>query len=81
MDGKLGVNLMRENRGSIQESQNGCVIVIFKGGTGVMNENITKDFTKDKIYVKVLIDKAREAMKIVEDYNQTSIDCLCQAVG
>lgn len=46
-----------------------------------MNKNATQELTEDQIYVRDFIDKAREAMKIIEDYDQETIDHLCQAVG
>lgn len=46
-----------------------------------MNKNATQEFTDDQVYLRGLMDKARGAMKIIEDYDQATIDRLCQAVG
>ncbi len=46
-----------------------------------MHITTSKELAEAKTFVKGLIDKARAAMEIIEDYDQEGVDRICQAVG
>jgi sulfoacetaldehyde dehydrogenase len=46
-----------------------------------MIEQVGTEQTKDEMYIRVLVERARKAMEAIEGYDQKRVDRLCQAIG